>query len=75
MCFDRYRGVIPLRGNDQTPQGEDLGMRQGRLSLIKSLPCQIVSDLAQKDQRDLNHDIDCTDIELEKEIIWFCLII
>ena len=75
MCFDRYRGVIPLRGSDQTPQGEDLGVRQGRLSFIKSLPCQIVSDLAQKDQRDLNHDIDCTDIELEKEIIWFCLII
>lgn len=65
-------GVIPFRGSDQTPQGEDLDTQQGRLSLIKSLPCQMVSDLAKRDQRNFNHDIDCTDLELEKEIVWFC---
>lgn len=75
MCTEKCGGVIPLRSSDQRPQGEDLDTQQGRLSLIKSLTCQIVSDLAKIDQGDFNHDIDCTDTELEEESVRLCHII
>lgn len=52
-----------------------MGIQQGRLSLIKSLTCQVVFDLARRNQRDFNHDIDYTDVELEEKIIWLCHII
>lgn len=39
------------------------------MSSIKSMTCQIVSDLAKRDQKDFNHDIDYIDSELEGEII------
>lgn len=80
MCLGRsgvigVEGVRPLRGSKGRPQGEDTGIQQGRLSLIKSLICQVVFDLAKRNQRDFNHDIDYTDIELEEKIIWLCHII
>lgn len=71
----RVGGVISLRSSDQQPPGEDMGTLQGRLSLIKSLTCQIVSDLAKVDQGDFNRDIDCTDTELEEESTGLCHII
>lgn len=61
MCTDKCGGDRPLRSSDQRLQGEDMGTQQGRWSLIKSLTCQIVSDLAKIDQGDFNHDIDCID--------------
>lgn len=72
MCTDKCGAVIPLRSSDQRLQGEDMGTQQARWSLIKSLTCQIVSDLAKVDQGDFNHDIDYTDTELEEEIVGLC---
>lgn len=52
-----------------------MGVQQGGQSSVKSLTYQMASDLAMRDQRDFNLDVDYTDVELEGARIWLCHII
>ena len=61
MCFNRYEGSIAFRGSKWVLQGENMGIQYGSLSSIKSSTCQIMSDLAKRDQREFNQDIDFTE--------------
>lgn len=49
----RYGSGIPFRDSKWRPQGEGMDVQQECLSSIKSLACQVVSDLAKRGQRAL----------------------